>query len=240
MESASPLTHSPLPAYLEPVHASQGNLSIAKEDNSFPGLVILPLEKTVNACIKRSVDLLLSSILILLIFPWFIPLAALMIKLESRGPVFFRQKRFKKDERIFTCYKLRSMFVNEEADVQAARKNDLRITHLGRILRKTHLDELPQLINVWMVDMSLIGPRPHMISENLDYASRIKYYSLRHQVKPGMTGLAQVMGFTGHITDVGVMANRVEKDIYYIRKWSVLMDVRIMFLTMIRLIKRSN
>ena len=128
------------------------------------------------------------------------------------------------------------MYVNSEADLLAARHDDARITRLGRILRKSHLDELPQLVNVFMGDMSLIGPRPHMVSENLAYAPLIKNYSLRHQVKPGMTGLAQVLGYTGHVTDSKVMEKRVEQDLVYIREWSVLMDIKIIALTLLKLL----
>ena len=237
MESVPPLSHSEMPAFLEPVmHPSQGNLTIAKEAYALPFSFYFPLRRKRNAFYKRAFDILLSSTLILLIFPWFIPLAAIFIKLESKGPVFFRQKRYKKGEQVFTCYKLRTMCVNDEADRVAARKDDARITKLGGFLRRTHLDELPQLFNVFLGDMSLIGPRPHMVSENLAFGPLIDHYSVRHKVKPGMTGLAQVQGFTGHVTDIKVMEKRVEQDLHYIKKWSPLLDIQIIGLTILKLL----
>jgi putative colanic acid biosysnthesis UDP-glucose lipid carrier transferase len=237
MESVPPLSHSEMPAFLEPVvHAPQGNLTIAKPSITVPFSFYFPLSRKGNAFYKRTFDLLLSSILILLIFPWFLPFAALFIKMESKGPVFFRQKRYKRGEEVFTCFKLRTMCVNEEADRVAARKDDIRITRLGRLLRRTHLDEFPQLFNVFLGDMSLIGPRPHMVSENLTFGPIINHYSIRHQVKPGMTGLAQVLGFTGHVTDIKVMEKRVEQDIFYIKKWSPLLDLKIIGLTVLKLL----
>ena len=237
MESVPPLSHSEMPAFLEPVvHPSPGNLTITKEAIRVPFSFYFPLRRKRNAFYKRAFDLLFSSALILFIFPWFLPLAALFIRLESKGPVFFRQKRYKQGEKVFTCFKLRTMCVNEEADQVAARKDDARITKLGGFLRRTHLDELPQLFNVFLGDMSLIGPRPHMVSENLAFGPLIHYYSIRHQVKPGMTGLAQVLGLTGHVTDIKVMEKRVEQDIYYIRKWSPFLDMKIILLTIFKLL----
>ena len=237
MESVPPLSHSEMPVFLEPViHAPQGNLVVAREQVPVPFSFYFPLKRKQNAFFKRAFYVFLSLLLMILIFPWFLPLAALMIKLESRGPVFFRQKRFKKGEKIFTCFKLRTMLVNDEADLVAARKDDVRITKTGAFLRRTHLDELPQLINVFLGDMSVIGPRPHMVSENLAFGPRIHFYSVRHQVKPGMTGLAQVMGLTGHVTDLKVMEKRVEQDIYYIRRWSAWLDLKILVLTFFKLL----
>jgi lipopolysaccharide/colanic/teichoic acid biosynthesis glycosyltransferase len=226
-----------MPVFLESVvHPSQVNLTLSKEAARVPFSFYFPLRRKRNEFYKRAFDILFSSALILLIFPWFLPLATLFIRLESKGPVFFRQKRYKKGEEVFTCYKLRTMYVNDEADRVAARKDDARITKLGSFLRRTHLDELPQLFNVFLGEMSLIGPRPHMVSENLAFAPLIDHYSFRHKVRPGMTGLAQVLGFTGHVTDIKVMEKRVEQDIYYIRKWSPLLDIRIIGLTFLKLL----
>jgi putative colanic acid biosysnthesis UDP-glucose lipid carrier transferase len=238
MESVPPLSHSEMTPFLEPViHNSPSNLSIASETLTIPFSLYFPLNNKLNAFYKRGFDVFFSFLLMVLIFPWFIPLAAIIIRIESKGPVFFRQQRFKRGEKIFTCFKLRTMHVNAEADHLAAQKDDVRITAVGRFLRKTHLDELPQLINVFLGDMSLIGPRPHMVSENLAFAPVVHHYSLRHKVKPGMTGLAQVMGYTGHVTDIGVMQKRVEQDIFYIRKWSIILDMKIISLTFLKLLR---
>jgi putative colanic acid biosynthesis UDP-glucose lipid carrier transferase len=197
-----------------------------------PPALQTPLHKRRNALLKRLADLVLSTILILFVFPWFIPLAALLIRLDSRGPVFFRQKRFKRGGALFICIKLRTMQVNPQADTKPAVECDPRITPVGAFLRKTHLDELPQLLNVWYGDMSLIGPRPHMVSDNEAFESVIENYECRHLVKPGITGLAQVLGHTGPAATPEAMQLRVRKDLQYVQQWSILLDMKIIFRTM--------
>lgn len=146
------------------------------------------------------------------------------------------QKRGKKDGKLFTCFKFRTMVVNDEADTLPAFYNDARITKAGLFLRKTHLDELPQLLNVWLGDMSIIGPRPHMIIDNKNFEGVVPLYHLRHKVKPGITGLAQISGCVGAINEVANIRERVEKDIYYIRHWSAALDTKIAFRTFFKMI----
>jgi len=190
-----------------------------------------PLERKFNFILKRGFDILLSSLLILLLLSWLLPIIALLIKFDSRGPVFFLQKRNKKNGEIFTCIKFRSMVVNKEADKLAAYENDIRITAFGKFLRHHHLDELPQLFNVLYGDMSIIGPRPHMIIENIRYEKVVKEYSCRHQVKPGITGLAQSFGHFGYTMDLQKIKERVDIDLMYIKQWSIKMDIQIMLRT---------
>jgi putative colanic acid biosynthesis UDP-glucose lipid carrier transferase len=203
-------------------------------------LMPTPLTSRRNRLLKRSIDLLASTVFILFVFPWFLPLAALLIRLDSRGPVFFRQRRHKKNGAEFYCYKLRTMILNEDADTRAAFDGDTRITRIGRLLRRSHLDELPQLLNVWLGDMSLVGPRPHMLSENEQFALAVPDYRLRHQVKPGITGLAQVQGLVGATTDNAAIGRRVQADLFYIRHWSPAMDSRILWTTMTAFFQKAK
>jgi putative colanic acid biosysnthesis UDP-glucose lipid carrier transferase len=195
---------------------------------------ISPLEKNANYRLKRITDLLISLLLILVIFPWLVPLMAVMIKLSSKGPVFFVQKRNKKDGKIFSCIKFRTMIFNLQADYEPSFPNDPRITSFGRFLRRYHIDELPQLINVLFGDMSLVGPRPHMVMDNKRFENTIHLYHYRHKVKPGITGLAQVTGCIGPVTNAETMAARIEKDIHYIENWSLALDARILLNTILR------
>jgi lipopolysaccharide/colanic/teichoic acid biosynthesis glycosyltransferase len=194
-----------------------------------------PLKKNSNRYFKRAVDFLLSSVLILLVLSWLLPLMAILIKSNSKGPVLFLQKRNKKNGNFFTCIKFRTMVVNQEADTLPAIHNDGRITAIGHFLRRHHLDELPQLLNVWWGDMSLIGPRPHMVSDNIKYEELLSSYSERHYVKPGITGLAQVSGFVGAVESLVDMKCRLEEDIYYINNWSPVMDAKIIYRTIFRM-----
>lgn len=205
---------------------------------SFPkrDLYILPFDNRFNHILKRSVDIFFSVIIILFILSWLIPVIAILIKSDSKGPVFFLQRRNKKNSKVFTCLKFRSMFVNEEADLQQAKENDLRITRVGKFLRKNHFDELPQFFNVLWGDMSVVGPRPHMISDNLRYDECVDHYANRLSVKPGITGLAQVMGYSGPVEDIDGMKNRVSMDNFYIRHWSLKLDMIILYTTIIKAI----
>ena len=205
--------------------------------NSGVSLLSLPLELKINWMIKRLIDLFLSTIFIVVFLSWFTLVIGIIIKLDSKGPVFFLQKRNKKNGRIFTCIKFRSMIVNEEADRVQARENDQRVTRVGKFLRKYYLDELPQFINVLFGHMSVIGPRPHMIADNLKYQDLIGDYSFRSNVKPGITGLAQISGYNGPIADIEKMKTRVKIDNFYIRHWSLKLDAVILFRMMLKAIR---
>jgi len=197
----------------------------------------IPIEEPFNKFVKRSFDVTLALIVILAILSWLTPLLAFIIKLESRGPVFFKQKRNGLDYKEFYCYKFRSMRPNPEAHLHQIRKNDPRVTRVGRIIRKTSIDELPQFINVLKGEMSVVGPRPHMVSHTHMYAERIDKFMVRHFIKPGITGLAQVSGYRGEVEDDNHIINRVKYDIFYLENWSLLLDIKIVFLTVYNALK---
>lgn len=191
----------------------------------------IPLDDGTNRVVKRAFDVIFSSA-ILLVFGWnLLPLIALIIKLTSRGPVFFSQKRTGLNNVPFSCYKFRSMRVNRDANKQQATKNDARITPFGRFMRKWSIDELPQFFNVLCGQMSIVGPRPHMLSHTEQYSALIKNYRVRHYVKPGITGWAQVNGLRGETDSTWKMEKRVRYDMDYIENWSFLWDMQIILLT---------
>jgi putative colanic acid biosysnthesis UDP-glucose lipid carrier transferase len=196
-----------------------------------------PLENAVNRYIKRIFDFGFSLLIFILIFWWLFPVIALLIKLTSKGPVFFMQRRsgFKNAE--FNAYKFRTMYVNNDADLKQAERNDPRITPIGRILRKTNLDELPQFINVLLGHMSVIGPRPHMLKHTEEYSKIIDKFMVRHLVKPGITGWAQVNGFRGETKDPKDMEARVRADVWYIENWSFFLDIRIVLMTIYNMLR---
>lgn len=185
---------------------------------------------------KRAFDILFSLFIILFVLTWLMPIIALLIKIESKGPVFFKQGRPGLDEKEFYCYKFRSMKLNGKTEEEASR-NDPRVTKIGRFMRKTSIDELPQFFNVLLGDMSVVGPRPHLWSQNKSYATKIKKYMIRHYVKPGITGLAQVKGFRGEIETEEDMINRIKYDVFYIENWSIIMDLKIILQTVINIFK---
>ena len=193
----------------------------------------MPLSNDFNTILKRTFDIIFSLVVIIFLLSWITPIIGLIIKIESRGPVFFKQTRNGIKFREFTCYKFRSMIENNDADIQQATKNDKRVTKIGKILRKTSLDELPQFFNVLIGNMSVVGPRPHMIKENERYSKSVEKFMVRHFVKPGITGLAQVKGFRGEIETDEDIINRVKYDIYYLENWSLILDLNIVFLTTI-------
>ncbi len=190
-----------------------------------------PLSYWYNQFIKRLFDIVLSLIIIACLLSWMIPLFFFFSLFGSRGGVFFKQRRTAMDGREFTCYKFRSMRVNAEADTAQAIKQDQRVTPLGRFLRKYSLDELPQFFNVLMGNMSVVGPRPHMLKHTEAYRKLVKRFMLRHTVKPGITGLAQVNGFRGEIKNPDDIKNRFKYDVNYIENWSFNMDIKIIFIT---------
>lgn len=196
-----------------------------------------PLQNAYNRLIKRIFDLVFSSLVIVLIMSWLYPLLAIIIKKQSKGPVLFKQMRTGKKNEPFCCYKFRSMYINVGDESQQAKKGDARVTPIGKFLRRTSLDEMPQFFNVFMGNMSVVGPRPHMIKHTSDYNDHIHNFMVRHFVKPGITGLAQVSGFRGETKRVSDMIRRVNKDIEYVQRWSLITDVKICFLTIIVTLK---
>jgi len=197
----------------------------------------IPLKVPVNKFVKRLFDVLFSSAVIIFLLSWLTPLLAILIKLESKGPVFFKQARNGFNYEEFDCYKFRSMKPNDKAHLYQVSKNDSRITKVGSIMRKTSIDELPQFFNVLFGDMSVVGPRPHMVSHTNMYAESVDKFMVRHFVKPGITGLAQISGFRGEVETDKDIINRVKYDIFYIENWSILLDIKIAFQTFLNAIK---
>lgn len=200
---------------------------------------ISPLTKPYNSMLKRTFDLCLSIPVILTSPIWAIPIA-IGIKLSSPGPVLFKQKRTGMRGRDFTCYKFRTMKVNVEADQLQATENDPRKTRFGDFLRRSSLDELPQFLNVLLGNMSVVGPRPHMVSQTEDYRRLIDKYMVRHAVKPGISGWAQVNGYRGGTKHLWQMEKRVEYDVWYIHHWNIFLDIKIVFLTIINALRGDN
>jgi len=196
-----------------------------------------PLDNIFNLAIKRLFDILFSFFVIIFILSWMIPLFGIIIKLTSKGPVLFTQKREGYRGKVFNCLKFRTMVLNSESDTKWADDNDSRLTGFGKFLRMSSLDEFPQFINVFFGDMSVIGPRPHAIKLNQEYNNLVLDFNKRHKFKPGITGLAQSMGFNGLISDVNDMKARVKLDIFYFKNWSLFLDLKIAIMTFIILIK---
>ena len=197
----------------------------------------IPLDNQFNKIGKRLFDIAFSFLIFVFVFSWLFPIIALFIKMNSKGPVFFRQKRSGLDNDNFGCYKFRSMYYDQSKDVVQATKGDSRITLVGAFLRKTSLDELPQFLNVLLGHMSVVGPRPHPLWLNDKYRDNIEKYMVRHFIKPGITGLAQVKGFRGETSDPALMERRIKMDIFYLENWSFLLDVKIIFLTLFTVLK---
>jgi putative colanic acid biosynthesis UDP-glucose lipid carrier transferase len=197
----------------------------------------IPLHDTINYGIKRFFDIVFAALVIVGLLSWLTPLLALIIRLESKGPIFFRQKRNGLDNSEFYCYKFRSMAPNDNADEAQATKGDMRVTKVGKIIRRTSIDELPQFYNVLFGSMSVVGPRPHMVKHTNEYANRVDKYMLRHFVKPGITGLAQVRGYRGEIEKESDIMNRVKFDIFYVENWSLFLDLKIILQTVLNAIK---
>jgi putative colanic acid biosynthesis UDP-glucose lipid carrier transferase len=189
-----------------------------------------------SSAVKRVFDVLFASTVLVGVFPWLFPIIAAAIKLTSRGPVLFKQERWGENGRKIVCYKFRSMVatsrdVDENGRFQQATRDDPRVTVIGRFLRRTNLDELPQFLNVLKGEMSVVGPRPHPIPLDREFSSVIPNYVLRHSVRPGITGLAQVNGYRGETPAAELMRKRIEHDLWYIENWSFWLDLRIVALT---------
>ena len=197
----------------------------------------LPFEFSENYIIKRFFDIIFSIIVCLFILTWLIPILWVFVKIESKGPLIFSQKREGLDGRKFVCYKFRSMKLNTMSDKVHAVENDIRVTRIGSFIRKTSIDELPQFLNVIKGDMSVVGPRPHLPSLSSEYQKDVDDYFKRHAVKPGITGLAQVSGYRGEIKKRSDIKNRVRLDIFYIENWSFLLDIKIILMTVFNVFK---
>lgn len=211
----------------------QGNTMLLSARNE-------PLEDPLNRFVKRVFDLTLSAIFLLTFFPVIYLIVGIIIKRQSPGPILFKQRRNGLDGREFTCLKFRSMHINDDADKLQATEHDPRKFKFGDFIRRTNIDELPQLINVFKGDMSIVGPRPHMLLHNEQYSQLIDKYMVRHFVKPGLTGWAQCQGFRGETKTLEQMENRVKADIWYVENWTFTLDLRIIWRTAMNMIKRNE
>ena len=198
-----------------------------------------PLEKATNRALKRTFDIVFSLAVIVLVFSWLFPLLAILVKLSSKGPVFFKQMRLGRDNQEFVCWKFRSMRMNDEADSKQATKDDPRVTAIGRFLRKSNLDEMPQFFNVLLGHMSVVGPRPHPLRLNDQYRDIIDKYMVRHFVRPGISGWAQVNGLRGETRTPELMEKRVELDVWYLENWSFWLDLKIVGMTVLGMFRRD-
>ncbi|MDR1161895.1 MAG: undecaprenyl-phosphate glucose phosphotransferase [Tannerellaceae bacterium] len=196
-----------------------------------------PLQSAFNRAIKRSFDIVFSFFILIAVYPILYIVLGALIKITSPGPVLFKQKRTGLYGRDFECYKFRTMKVNSDADTLQAAKDDPRKTRLGDFLRKTNLDEFPQFINVLKGDMSVVGPRPHMLKHTEQYSALIDKYMIRHLVKPGVTGWAQVTGYRGETKTLEQMEGRVKRDVWYIENWSFVLDLKIIVVTILNMFK---
>ncbi|MDR0995412.1 MAG: undecaprenyl-phosphate glucose phosphotransferase [Tannerella sp.] len=196
-----------------------------------------PLQAAYNRALKRTFDLVFSIVVLVTVFPVLYLVLGILIKLSSPGPILFKQKRTGWYGREFYCYKFRSMRVNETADTQQAGRDDPRKTRLGNFLRRSNLDEFPQFINVLVGDMSVVGPRPHMLKHTEQYSALIDKYMVRHLVKPGVTGWAQVTGFRGETRTLEQMEGRIKRDVWYIENWSFFLDLKIIAVTLLNMFK---
>jgi putative colanic acid biosynthesis UDP-glucose lipid carrier transferase len=199
-----------------------------------------PLQSTYNRFLKRCFDLAFSVAVLLTVFPLIYIVACVLIKVTSRGPILFKQKRNGLYGKIFECYKFRTMRMNEEADLVQAAKDDPRTTKVGGFLRRTNLDEFPQFINVLLGDMSVVGPRPHMLKHTAQYSILIDKYMVRHLVKPGITGWAQITGYRGETKTLEQMEGRVKRDVWYLENWSFFLDLKIIVVTVINMFKGES
>ena len=219
-----------IPYFGVPISGRQPNI------DSYRGIPVVtlrkePLQLPLNKLFKRIFDVIFSLLALIVLTPLIFPWVAMAIKLNSKGPIFFKQLRSGENNMQFWCYKFRTMAVNELSDKLQAAKNDARITRVGKFLRKSNFDELPQFFNVLIGEMSVVGPRPHMLKHTEDYSKLVSKFLVRHFAKPGITGWAQVTGHRGETNEVSDMQKRVEADIWYVENWSFVLDIRIIFMT---------
>ncbi len=209
-----------------------------KKIESIPYINInkLPLDGLFNQLLKRCFDVVFSLFSIIFFLSWMIPIFGLLIKLNSKGPVFFIQKREGHRGILFNCFKFRTMVINPESDSLWADDNDQRLTGIGKFLRLTALDEMPQFFNVLFGDMSVVGPRPHPLNLNKEYEKILIGFNKRHRFKPGITGLAQAKGYSGYISKYKDMSDRIKMDIFYFKNWSLFFDIKIIIMTLFRML----
>ncbi|MDA3930799.1 MAG: exopolysaccharide biosynthesis polyprenyl glycosylphosphotransferase [Prolixibacteraceae bacterium] len=227
------------------IHENQQHVRFKSNSESLGELILnnpqeIPLDHLGSRVGKRIFDIGFSLAAILLIFSWLFPILALLIKISSKAPVFFLQKRTGINNKTFTCIKFRSMKVNGQSDHQQARVNDNSITRIGLFMRKTNMDELPQFFNVLMSQMSVVGPRPHMLKHTEQYSKLIDHYLIRHYVKLGITGWAQVNGYRGETKELWKMEKRVKYDLKYMETWSFNLDLKIILMTIFGIKSYSN
>ncbi|HSQ44045.1 MAG TPA: undecaprenyl-phosphate glucose phosphotransferase [Ginsengibacter sp.] len=196
-----------------------------------------PLDDVGNRIKKRVLDIIVSLLVVIFILSWLVPLLGVLIFIESGFPIFFKQLRTGKNKKPFYCLKFRSMKANKDAHFKQATQNDERITKIGKFIRKTSLDEFPQFINVLRGEMSLVGPRPHMVKHTSDYSKLVDDYMVRQFIKPGITGWAQINGYRGEITNPEQIEARVNKDLWYLENWTLWLDIQILFLTLYQMFK---
>jgi putative colanic acid biosynthesis UDP-glucose lipid carrier transferase len=196
-----------------------------------------PLDDITNRIRKRIFDIAVSVLMIVFVLSWLVPLVALLIWIESRGPIFFVQKRSGLNNKPFNCIKFRSMYVNNDSHTRSAARNDARLTRIGKFIRKTNIDEFPQFLNVLKGEMSVVGPRPHMLKHTEQYSSIIKKFMVRQFLKPGITGWAQINGHRGSVDIPEEMQRRVDHDLWYMENWSLALDFRIVFLTFYNMLR---
>ena len=224
-------------------HLETGRIQVDKLGNlSMVTLRSLPLDALDNKIYKRLFDIFFSVLVIVSVFSWLFPLIALLIKFTSKGPVFFKQQRWGLNNKNFACWKFRTMLTtstdtNEKGKYRQATKGDPRITPIGRFLRKTSLDEMPQFLNVLLGSMSVVGPRPHPVPLNIESRNSVEKYMMRHWVKPGITGWAQVNGYRGETKEIDLMKKRVQHDLEYIEDWSFWLDLQIIVQTVVNVVK---
>jgi putative colanic acid biosysnthesis UDP-glucose lipid carrier transferase len=199
-----------------------------------------PFDEATNQFLKRGFDIVFSLLMIVFILSWLIPLLAIIIKLDSSGPVFFVQQRSGLRNKTFRCFKFRSMKTEGNTEFKQATKNDSRITKVGAFLRKSSLDELPQFFNVLIGNMSIVGPRPHPLKLTEEYSQKVDKYMARHFVKPGITGLSQVMGYRGETQDLYLMKMRVRMDRFYIENWSFYLDLKVVWATILLMFRKDE
>ena len=197
----------------------------------------IPLDDPLNRSVKRAFDVIFSSTVCVILLSWLIPVIAIVIKVDSKGPIFFKQKRTGRNGEEFFCLKFRTMVPGAESLPEPEGELDQRITRFGSILRRTSLDELPQFFNVLIGDMSVVGPRPHMVSQSLEYTRIDRKFRARQSIKPGITGLAQAKGFRGAVRTKSSLKDRLKLDRFYLENWSMTFDLKIILLTMRSLVK---